>query len=128
MSERILEDGTKLYLGFKFCEMNPIITTNPDFTTRKELKGNDWMILRYVAMNVVSQIDAEFDACLVSHWEEIDTANFFSGDALNLNNGEGMLCANGDILHCLYLAPGGQIMGFMSADGDLNDTYNILIS
>ena len=84
--------------------------------------------MRYIALDILDQLENKFYPGQAVNWARNNEANFFVSDALQLNNTDGVICANGDILHCLYLAPGGQIMGFMSDAEDLDDTYEVLIS
>lgn len=128
MSEKILIDGTELYLGFTFHTMNPVIKTDLDFTTKKKLTGTDEWALRYIALDILDQLEKIFYPGEFVDWAKNNKANFFASDALYLNNTDGVICANGDILHCLYLAPGGQIMGYMSDVENLDETYDVLIS
>ena len=120
-------DGDKPYLGFEFEGLSPVVKTDPDFTTKKALACYEWAILRYVAMNIIDQLQTANDPDVQIDWKEINDNNFLVIDTLALNNGYGYICANGHIIDHLYLAPGGQIMAMIS-DDEIGISYDVLIN
>lgn len=122
-----MKDGTKINLGFSFVNM-PIIKTETDFVNPIPLQSIDEYALRYIALSITDQLNRIFDPDAYTYcWSENDNDNFVCENMLNLNNGYGIRCENGDTLCALYLSRSGNIMGNVIPEDETLDDYCILI-